>query len=260
MNSADPLVLGLAFLEIEPSSYQCYYDANTSENPSDEGQWQACTKDDICNKNIPKERYHADPSDPENIDNWVERYGTLCKPKSKQGLFGLYFFFGIISTIIVFPKISDMYGRRVLFIQTMAVTSFVQLGLIISDDLTTAQFLMFLLGTTFAGKCIIGLSFLIEYMTRGFVEYIVFIQLIVEPTITIMITLWYQYIDRSWLLLNILCLVISLMTLFYLIAPWPWYGWGSCGDPQPMVPESPKYKYAWRDFDETRQILREVAD
>jgi hypothetical protein len=50
MNSSDPLVLGLAFLEVEPSSYQCYYDANTDENPSDEGKWQYCTKDDICSK------------------------------------------------------------------------------------------------------------------------------------------------------------------------------------------------------------------
>ena len=116
MNSADPLILGLAFLEVEPTSYSCYYDPNTPENPSDDGQWQSCTKDDVCAKELPHDRYKPDTSDPEYIDNWVEKFDLLCKPKSRLGLFGLYFFIGIISTIIVFPKIADMYGRREMFI------------------------------------------------------------------------------------------------------------------------------------------------
>jgi len=51
--------------------------------------------------------------------------------------------------------------------------------------------MMFLLGTTLAGKAIIALSYLLEYMTGAFIETIVFIVLIVEPIITILITLWY---------------------------------------------------------------------
>ena len=111
MNSSDPLVLGLAFLEVEPSSYQCYYDPNTSENPSDEGRWQYCTKDDICSKQLPKDRYKPDENDPEYIDNWAKRYDLTCKPKSKLGTFGLWFFLGTLTTIIIFPYLSDIYGR-----------------------------------------------------------------------------------------------------------------------------------------------------
>jgi predicted AAA+ superfamily ATPase len=73
----------------------------------------------------------------------------------------------------------------------MAMTLLVQIVLVSSDNLVTAQVMMFLLGTTFAGKCIIGISYLIEFMPMSFMEYIVFIQLIVEPIITIFITLWY---------------------------------------------------------------------
>jgi hypothetical protein len=39
MNACDPLVLGLAFLEVEPQNYECYYEPHTPENPSDEGEW-----------------------------------------------------------------------------------------------------------------------------------------------------------------------------------------------------------------------------
>lgn len=122
MNSSDSLVLGIAFLEIEPSQFLCYYDPNTPENPSTEPEWVSCSKDDICSKELPRDRYRGDPADPEYIHNWVEKYDTLCKPKSKLGLFGLYFFVGILSTILVLPKISDMYGRRLIFIQTMVCT------------------------------------------------------------------------------------------------------------------------------------------
>ena len=129
------------------------------------------------------------------------RYDTLCKERSRFGFFALYFFFGIVSTIILVPKLSDLYGRRWLFIVTMAVSTVAQFVLLVSDDLLVAQIMMFFLGTTFGGKMIVALSYLIEFMTSYFIETIVFIVLIVEPIITILITFWYQFIDRGWLIL-----------------------------------------------------------
>lgn len=57
----------------------------------------------------------------------------------------------------------------------MVLTLIVQLVLLVSDDLSVAQAMMFILGTTFAGKSIIGIAYLIEYMTVTFVANIVFI-------------------------------------------------------------------------------------
>ena len=73
----------------------------------------------------------------------------------------------------------------------MAVSSIAQFVLLVSDDLLVAQVIMFFLGTTFGGKMIVALSYLIEFMTSFFIETIVFIVLIVEPIITILITFWY---------------------------------------------------------------------
>lgn len=122
----------------------------------------------------------------------------------------------------------------------MAVTFFAQLVLIITDDLLTAQVMMLLLGSTFAGKCIIGLSYLIEYMTEAFTANVIFIQLIVEPILTIIITMWYQFIDRHWLVLQLISMLITLITLVYLCV---------------WVPESPKFSYALRDYRESRKVL-----
>jgi hypothetical protein len=126
----------------------------------------------------------------------------------------------------------------------MAVTFFAQLVLIITNDLLTAQVMMLLLGSTFAGKCIIGLSYLIEYMTLPYTANVIFIQLIVEPILTIIITMWYQYIDRHWLILQVISMIITLVTLIYL-SVW--------------VPESPKFSYALRDYKESRKALQYVG-
>ena len=124
MNSYDPFVLGLAFLEVEPTQYLCSGDSGGSPENNGPGpdEWYPCTKEEICSKGYPREKYKPDPNDPEYIDNWVWRYDTLCKPKSRLGFFALYFFVGIMTTILIFPKISDMYGRREIFITTMIVT------------------------------------------------------------------------------------------------------------------------------------------
>ena len=84
-----------------------------------------------------------------------------------------------------------MYGRRWLFIITMLISTIAQFILLVSADLLVAQIMMYFLGTTFGGKMIVALSYLIEFMTSYFIETIVFIVLIVEPILTIMITFWY---------------------------------------------------------------------
>ena len=81
-------------------------------------------------------------------------------------------------------------------------------------------------------------------MTLPYTANVIFIQLIVEPILTIIITMWYQYIDRHWLILQVISMIITLVTLIYL-SVW--------------VPESPKFTYALRDYKESRKALQYVG-
>ena len=85
-----------------------------------------------------KDHYRPDKNDPEYIDNWVEKYDLMCQPKTRMGLFGLWFFIGVITTIMLTPWVSDIYGRWELFIASLVVSFVVQFVLIVSNDLTTA--------------------------------------------------------------------------------------------------------------------------
>ena len=62
--------------------------------------------------------------------------------------------------------------------------------------------------------------------------------------ITIMITFWYQFIDRGWIALQSICLVVSVVTLIYFIA---------------FLDESPKFLYAYEQWDDSRNLLKTVA-
>ena len=86
----------------------------------------------------------------------------LCEPKWRVGLLGAFFFLGIIVTMIPVPRYADLKGRRLVFIITMCVSIISAIGLLACSSLEWAYFFMFLNGTTFAGKIIVGLNYLIE--------------------------------------------------------------------------------------------------
>jgi MFS family permease len=148
-----PILMGLTFLEKEPTHFECYHDET--------GEWTECSKTEICENHYDHEHYRA-VEDDDYIDNWVEKYDMLCEPKYRIGLLGAFFFLGVIITMIPVPRYADVYGRRDVFIVTMIVCIIAGLGLLLANSLEWAYFFMLILGMTFAGKLIVGLNYLIE--------------------------------------------------------------------------------------------------
>jgi hypothetical protein len=73
----------------------------------------------------------------------------------------------------------------------------------------------------------------------------VFYLLVSECVGTIILTFWYQVLDNSWFLLQLVCLITTVLTILYMIL---------------LVPESPKWLYTWGYYDEARSSLQEVAN
>lgn len=83
-------------------------------------------------------------------------------------------------------------------------------------------------GVTFTGKCVIGLTYTIEFMIGAHQKAIVLAFMLSESIALILITFWYQFIDRHWFLLQLVLLfAIILGTAYYFF----------------LVPESPKWLY-----------------
>ena len=235
-NVAAPLLFGLSFLEKYPKRYECRDQAT--------GEWRSCTREEICARGLSKDDYRPDTNDDEYFDNWVEKYDLTCEPKMKVGLIGSMYFIGLIVFITFIPPLSDRFGRKWILVATLVQSVVAQLGLMLTNNLYVAYFFEFLLGGTFAGRIIVGLNYVLEYNLPKLHETIVFGLLISESFTTIFITIWYEFIDRGWFGLQLLCLILAiLVTIFFLT----------------YVPESPKWLYTWKFFNDSRDNLAYVG-
>lgn len=174
----------------------------------------------------------------------MDKYDLLCESKFKVGLLGSVGFIGVISTLLILPPLGDRYGRKLIFTISNVMTIIGQLGLILSNNIYEAYFFAFLIGATFSGKVVVGLNYMLEFNRPKWTETIIYLQLVGESVSTIMFTFWYQFIDRGWFLLQLICLILAvLITIYFLI----------------VVPESPKWLYTFFRFDESKENLKYVA-
>ena len=111
LQSVAPIVVGLPFLEKEPHKFECL------KNNS----WESCSHHDICSNKLSKDQYRAVKTDSEYLVNLVESMDLLCTPHFKVGLIGSCYFIGIIITILPVPMLSDMYGRKTIYLASLVV-------------------------------------------------------------------------------------------------------------------------------------------
>lgn len=105
----------MGFYELQPK-YLCKFG----------DEWTRCTNIDFC-QNLqygidPKNEtggvlttqpeWRLDHSDPTTLYNWIEQFELQCAPKSDFGKFGSLFFIGVVISSFIFPRISDIYGRK----------------------------------------------------------------------------------------------------------------------------------------------------
>lgn len=184
-NSSVLFLFGLGFLTRPAKNYECYHEESD--------RWSYCSKEEICSKGIPGTNYRPIEDD-EYIHNWVgpEKLDLLCQSKFKIGLLGSMYFIGIVSTILIWPWISDKwFGRRSIFLITGLIFICGFIGLIAATDILWAFVFMFLCGACFGGRIIVGLNYVIELVPAMFSQRTVFFFCISEPILLIMMTFWY---------------------------------------------------------------------
>lgn len=149
-------------MEREPNTFECL------QNPSPgKSYWHSCSKTQICNKYGPEHfgtHFRPIKSDPEYLDNWVEKLNLLCETHSNIGFLGSSYFIGMIMATTFVPPISDIYGRKSIYCTTMFFSVICQYMLITSDNLYTSTVWMFVLGLTWPGKRVTGLNYALEFI------------------------------------------------------------------------------------------------
>ena len=192
LTSHMPVVGGLAFLEKDPNELECL---------RADGGWAACSKDEVCSAGDGGTilGYRAVVEDPEYLNNWVIKFDMLCEPFYRKSMLASAYYTGSFLTIIALPMLADNYGRKHIFDSTMVLSAIIQLALIFANDLDLALWEMMFLGMTFGGKSIVGLNYLLEFISSEEQPRVVLIYMFLESSLLIYITLHYKYLDRNWL-------------------------------------------------------------
>ena len=112
--------------------------------------------------NLYKDLYRYDQTDPEYIDNWIQKFDLLCKPTEYIGLIGSCYMVGMFIGFFILPPNSDAYGRRPIFIITMVLSTIAQGVILFTSSIHQLFLFMIILGMTFSGKNIVALNYAIE--------------------------------------------------------------------------------------------------
>lgn len=98
----------------------------------------------------------------------------LCESKKRMGFLGACFFIGVLvaSTVMPVGLLSDIFGRKWIFISTLGILLVSCLGFMFARSLEELYVYMFLLGITFPGRMIVGINFAQEFQRASWIPYI----------------------------------------------------------------------------------------
>jgi len=153
-------------MKMEPAHFTC--------KNADTGEWTPCSKEHICSNGLQDDEYQPVTTDYSYIENWQEQTHMLCESKQRIGFLGACFFIGVIfaSTLVPVGYLSDILGRKWLFVGTLVVMITSLLGFLFATSLDQLYIFMFMFGATFPGRIIVGINYAYEFQTASMKAYV----------------------------------------------------------------------------------------
>lgn len=155
------IVQNMAFFELMPQ-YECY--------DKDSGVWENCEPDQFCSADHTFDRslVRVDRDDAHSFHNWVDQLNLTCVEHAKIGLLGTMIFLGWMTSSLVIPRLSDIFGRKIFFLgfQVMQVLALIAVNY--STSLGAALLSLFCLGFSGVGRSPIVFIYMQEMLTPDY--------------------------------------------------------------------------------------------
>ena len=105
----------MGYLELVPKEYFCLYAGDSSFKNE-----VSCTPTEFCgNEDVISYRPNFALSD--SYHNWVEKLNLECRSAAEIGYLGSSTFLGWVLTLAFVPRLSDIYGRKWIYLIGMIV-------------------------------------------------------------------------------------------------------------------------------------------
>ena len=175
-----------------------------------------------------------------SFSNWVDALDIFCISGFKMGLFGSLFYVGYVIGSLSFLRLGDVYGRKWVLVAALTLQTLILLAFYFVWKQWVFYVLMFLLG--FGASVREGLSYVyaMEMLPKKNQITVGSTTFIVDCLPAIMMVVYLTYVSEHWQYFLLLPLFLTVTALLGIAL---------------LLPESPKFLYAKRDFDGARRVL-----
>lgn len=87
---------------------------------------------------------------------------------------------GVVLALTLVPSIADKFGRKNVYNTSLVLSMIAQLVLLLIDQSEVAIGLLFIIGATWPGRCIVGTAYIVEFFSRKYQLAVLFIVLLVN--------------------------------------------------------------------------------
>ena len=178
--------------------------------------------DDFCND--PNVRsYVPNMALNDSYDNWVNRFDLTCAPKSKISLIGTAYFVGLICTMVILPRFSDLYGREKM-LKVANLLSAIAVGImIVTENYPMLIATMATLGATSTVSMQVMAIYMYENMNKVNYTNMMTVTSMGQGLVAVGVVVYFTYASKSalWLLLIAFMMQIcgGMMSLFMYESP-----------------------------------------
>jgi MFS family permease len=108
--------------------------------------------------------HKIDWDDEASLHNWFESLDLTCVSKQRIGFIGSSLFIGWALGATFLPRLSDLYGRRRVFIGSMILQVVTFIGLYLSKNIDVTTFIMFVFGVASVGRTSLSFLYMMELL------------------------------------------------------------------------------------------------
>ena len=156
-NGPGLIVYGSAFYELDPP-YLCTYSEPHPPSKVDNAASQfsytvPCDQETVCGSSSSTLlSYKIDEQSKFYVQNWIEQMNLTCTPRGYIGAIGSFSFAAAALACLFLPRISDKYGRLIVYRTTIFLTIPLFLIMNLTKSITGLYFVTFMLGIALLGR------------------------------------------------------------------------------------------------------------
>ena len=210
---------------------------------SDAGQtWNSWDHDDAWSSSSSL-IYRKNNKSIETIDNWITKFDMIWADGILISLFGALYFIGFVIGAVTIVRLGDIYGRKPISVWTNILSIFIYIGLYFANSKELVYVLLVPTGALYIARFILLYIYMLELMPENLIIFYHIISSILGTLLECGFLVYFIFVDDG---LKIFFVIIA-ASLVHMI--WHYY-W----------PESPKFLYSQRRFDELHESLSYIAE